>query len=128
MIVKIFFRKSVECFRSLFFSGTAEWVGGFFLPWWVIAVVPFLVAVVLVQRPGNGFVSGFFAVGLLWAILILKTDAANEQLLSTRMAQLFGLSHGLFLLVNIFLGALVGGLSGWSGACMNKLRRAKDHK
>ena len=118
----------MKLFLTILITAFLTWVGGFFLPWWVITVVPFLVAVVLVQRPGNGFVSGFFAVGLLWAILILKTDAANEQLLSTRMAQLFGLSHGLFLLVNIFLGALVGGLSGWSGACMNKLRRAKDHK
>ena len=96
-----------------------------FAAWWMIAVIPFLVAIVAKQKPGRAFISGMLAIALLWSILIVKTDAANEQILSSRMAQLFGLGHILFLIVNVVLGALVGGLGGWSGASMRKIYKEK---
>jgi len=96
-----------------------------FAAWWMIAVIPFLVAIVSKQKPGQAFISGMLAIALLWLILIVKTDTANERILSSRMAQLFGLGHILFLIVNVVLGALVGGLGGWSGASMRKIYREK---
>lgn len=86
------------------------------LPWWMIAVVAFLVALSTGISAGKGFVSGFFGIALLWFTIIIFRDAANEHILSARMAKLFGLPNSfLFLFVNVFLGALVGGIAGWAG-------------
>jgi hypothetical protein len=40
------------------------------------------------------------------------------------MAGLLGLPNSaMFILVNVLLGGLIGGLSGWSGAVLNKAFR-----
>ena len=93
----------------------------YFLPWWSLAVVAFLVALLIVLRPGKAFLAGFLAIALLWTGWALFRDIPNHQILSTRMARLFGLPHSaLFLLVTAFVGGLVGGLAGWSGALVRR--------
>lgn len=101
------------------------WLASYSFAWWMVAVIPFLIAVVWQLKPGWAFLNGFLSIGLLWLYLILKTDFANEQMLSQRMSQLFGLGYAPFTAVNILLGALVGGLGGWSGASMWKLFKQK---
>ena len=101
----------------------AAWILSTFVSWWMIAAVPFVVSVSAKQKAGKAFLTGFAGIGLLWLYLILKTDLANESILSERIAQLFGLQHTLFLAVNVFLGALVGGLGGWSGAAISRLAK-----
>lgn len=102
----------------------SAWILSTFVAWWMIAVVPFVVAVSAKQKAGKAFLLGFVSIGLLWLYLILKTDLANESILSIRIAQLFGLGHTLFLVVNVFLGSLIGGLGGWSGAAMRRLMKS----
>jgi hypothetical protein len=76
------------------------------------------------QGPLSGFITGFAGVGLLWTGLILFADIFNSQILATRMAKLFGLPNAaMFMVVNIFLGAFIGGLAGWSGGMMYKYFR-----
>ena len=111
---------------TIFITALLAWLcSRLFVAWWMIAVIPFLVAILTRQKPGRAFISGMLAIALLWSILIVITDAANEQILSSRMAELFGLGHIFFLMVNIMLGALVGGLGGWSGASMRKIYKEK---
>lgn len=90
----------------------------YWLAWWMIAVIPFVVAIVSKQTPGNGFVNGFTAVGVLWSMLVLLIDYKNGHMLSANLAELFKLSQSVFIIANILLGAIIGGLGGWSGACM----------
>lgn len=111
---------------TIIITALLAWLTSQVFAWWMVAVIPFLIAVVWQLRPGWAFLNGFLSIGLLWLYLILKTDIANEQILSQRMAQLFGLGHGLFIAVNILLGALVGGLGGWSGASMWKMFKKKE--
>lgn len=99
------------------------WLFSLLFTWWMIAVIPFVVALIAKQKAGRAFLSGFISIALLWLILILKQDIANEYLLSNRIAQLFSLPHSVFIIVNVFLGALVGGLGGWSGAAMRGMFR-----
>ena len=106
---------------TIIITALLAWLTSQVFAWWMVAGIPFLIAVVWQLKPGGAFLNGFMSIGLLWLYLILKTDIANEQILSQRMAQLFGLGHPLFLVVNILLGALVGGLGGWSGASMWKM-------
>lgn len=99
------------------FSAIAEW----FLPWWMVAVVAFIVAFVITLKPGKAFLAGFAGVAICWLTAALVRDVPNDHILSTRMAALFHLpGYTLFIVVTIFIGGLVGGLAAWAGALLNK--------
>jgi hypothetical protein len=98
-------------------SAVAEW----FFPWWSIAIVCFAVAFMSRQAGGRAFGMGFLGIGLLWLAVALVHDIPNQHILSTRMAALFKLPHyGLFLLVTVLIGGLIGGISAWSGALIGR--------
>ena len=111
---------------TIIITALLAWLASYSFAWWMVAVISFLIAVVWQLKPGWAFVNGFLSIGLLWLYLILRTDIANEQILSNRIAQLFGLGHTLFIVVNIVLGGLVGGLGGWSGASIWKIFKRKQ--
>ena len=94
------------------FAGIASW----FMPWYSIAVVSFIVMLFARMGSGRAFLTGFLGIALLWLTLILYADIRNDHILSARMAILFGLPNILFILVNVILGGLVGGMAGWAGA------------
>ena len=90
-----------------------------FMPWWMIAVVSFAVGFVIHLSSARAFFSGFLGIALFWLIAILFIDNANDHILSMRMAKLFSLhNYWLFILVDIIVGGLVGGLASWSGAVL----------
>jgi len=97
-------------------------IAGKFLPWWSIAVVAFFVALLLPQRIGKSFLSGFLGIFLLWSIIALWIDANNNSLLSSKVASLFPLggSSVLLIIVTALIGALVGGFAALSGASLRK--------
>ena len=76
-------------------AGLATW----FLPWWMVAVVAFLMAVLLYLPPGKAFRVGAFSI--------------------------MSLCFSLYILVTIVVAALVGGLAGWAGGLMNFAFRRK---
>lgn len=98
----------------------ASFIAGLYLPWWSIAIVAFLIAFLVPQGIGRSFLSGFAGIFLLWGGLALWIDAANERILSQKIAQLFMLgSHSILLiLVTALVGALVGGFAAMSGASL----------
>ena len=99
-------------------SGLATW----FFPWWMIALVPYLVVVIL-QTP-KPFWVGFFGIALLWLVWILAADIPNDHILSIRMTKLFSMpNYQLLILVNVLLGGLIGGLAAYSAGRMNKAFR-----
>jgi hypothetical protein len=96
---------------------------GFFLPWWIPAVAAFIVAIILPQRSGVAFLSGFVGVGLYWLVYALMTDVSNEHILSGRMAAIFGLPDSVsFIAVTVLVGSLIGGLSAWGAALVRPAR------
>lgn len=94
----------------------------FFLPWYIPFIVAFLTGIILSNKPGNNFISGFFGVGLFWLGYALFLDIRNDHVLSAKIAALFSdslktdISVGILLLVTTLLGALLGGLSAMAGA------------
>lgn len=99
-------------------------IAGTVTPWWSVAVVAFLVALIAGHRPGRGFLAGFLAIGLYWLAIALWRDAANEHILAGRMAVLFHLPGPYtFAAVTAIIGALVGGLSAWAGSLLSTRRR-----
>lgn len=117
----------MKTFITILITALLAWAASYATSyWWMIAAVPFLVAVIAKMKSGKGFVVGSLSIALLWLYLIMEADTANNHILVSRMTTLFNLpSNTVFIIVNIFIGALIGGLGGWSGAAMNKLFKQK---
>ena len=95
---------------------------GLFLPWWGFAFIAFAVSALLPQRPMVAFLSGFLALFLLWGGLAWLLDAANNSILSGKIARILPLggSSVLLILVTALVGALVGGGAALSGSYLNR--------
>jgi hypothetical protein len=93
-------------------------IAGLYLPWWSLAVIALLVAVLIHQHAGKAFLSGFLGVFLLWAGLAWWIDMKNNGVLSAKMAKLLpaGGSPILLILLTAFVGALVAGFGALSGS------------
>jgi hypothetical protein len=90
--------------------------------WWSIAVAAFLMSFLFNLKPGQSFLSGFLAISIFWLIYIIKADTANEHILSQKMAVLISLpNYALFIIVNVVLGGLVGGLGSLSGVYIRRM-------
>ena len=104
---------------SIVVTSILSYLAVVFLTWWSMLLVVFIVAIILGFSPGRAFGFGFLSVILFWLVVILFKDIANEHILSARMAVLFGLPNFfVFVIVNIVLGGILGGLAGFSGAYM----------
>ena len=92
------------------------------LPWWVVAIVAFLAALVIGKTSGQSFWSGFAAVFVAWTILALLKSIPNENILAGRVVQLFPLPHNWIwvLLVTALIGGLVGGMGSLTGILLKK--------
>jgi hypothetical protein len=110
---------------SLLLTAVLALIAGMYLPWWSIAVIAFLVALLIPQSIGGSFLSGFTAIFLLWGVLAAWVDLKNESILSHKIAQLFPLggSSPLLLLITALAGALVGGFAAVSGSSLRPARR-----
>ncbi|MFL9484414.1 hypothetical protein ACI6Q2_16655 [Chitinophagaceae bacterium LWZ2-11] len=96
------------------------------LPWYSFVFCSFITALAIHQKPMKAFFAGFLALFLLWGILAWIIDAANDSILSKKVAEILPLSGSSFLL--IFVTALVGGLlAGCSALTGSYLRRNRTH-
>jgi hypothetical protein len=93
---------------------------GLYLPWWSVAIATFVVAYFIYQSPLKSFATGFFAVLVLWLILILLINSANENILVARISLVMGFSETLLIVLSSFIGGLVGGLGALTGALLRK--------
>lgn len=89
-----------------------------FSPWWGFAITSFLVAVLVHQKGGKAFLSGFLGVFFLWAGLAWWMDMKNNGILSQKIAQILPLSGNSYLLILItgVAGGLVAGFAAMSGS------------
>lgn len=96
------------------------------IPWWGFAITSLVVALAIHQRPSRAFWAGFLALFLLWGILAMIRDSANEHLLSTKVAQILPLggSYWVLILVTALIGALVSGLAALTGSYMRQHKRS----
>ncbi|HZH63424.1 MAG TPA: hypothetical protein VEY10_00945 [Flavisolibacter sp.] len=106
-------------------TAALSFIAGLYTPWWSIAVVSFLVALLVKQRFGIAFFSGFLGIFLLWGGLSLWIDTANNQVLSHKIALIFPLggSSVLLIVVTALVGALVGGFAAMSGSALRPAER-----
>lgn len=103
-------------------------IAEYFLPWWSLAIVAFLIAMLLRLSPGKAFLAGFLGIAVSWASWALWRDIPNDHLLAGRLSGVFGLPGGTsFIIVTAVVGGLVGGLAAWSGGCIGERRSVKRY-
>jgi hypothetical protein len=104
---------------AIFLTAFLAFVIGLFtlLPWWSFVFTSCIVAVAIHQKPGLAFLAGFSGLFILWVLLAIIKDTANEHILSTKVAHLFPLggSYVLLIVITGLIGGLVSGLAATAG-------------
>ena len=91
-----------------------------YTPWWSIVIVAAIVGSIINEHAGKSFLYGFIGVFLLWGIAAYQIDSANESILSTRMAEIFGAN---MIIATAILGGLIGGLGALTGTLGQRIFR-----
>lgn len=109
---------------SVILTALLSLASGMYLPWWSIALAAFIIAVLIPQKPGKAFLTGFLAIFLLWGLLAFYIDMQNEHILSQKIAELIIKTKSSFLIIFItaLIGALVAGFAALSGSYVRKSR------
>mgnify|MGYP006952659816 CR=1 FL=1 len=110
---------------ALLLTAALSFLAGMFLPWWSIAIVAFLVALLIPQNFGPAFLSGLLGIFILWAILALWIDVKNDSILSTRIMKVG--SPVILVLVTAFIGGLVAGFAAMAGSALRQTRRVRRY-
>ena len=106
-------------------TASLSFIAGLYLPWWSIAIVAFLVALLIKQKIGLAYLAGFTGIYFLWGGLALLIDIRNKSLLSHKIAQVLPLNGSSFYLIMVtaFVGALVAGFAAMSGSSLRPMER-----
>ncbi len=107
----------------------------FFYPWWTMAIAALVFGFVFGQNGIRSFIIGLLGVGVVWFVYAFYLDLNNDNILSSRVAELFGLSglsdssgissSILLLLVTALIGGFIGGLSCTSGSFFRAMFKKK---
>jgi hypothetical protein len=108
----------MKFFTALLLTALLAHAAPLYFPWWSFAVTSFLVALLIYQKAGLAFVSGFFGVFLLFTVHTLVLDYSNEHLLAKKVALILPLggSSLALILVSAFIGGLVSAFAAMSGS------------
>ena len=107
---------------SLLLTALLSFAACLFLPWWSIAIAAFLVALLIPQKAGKAFITGFAALFLLWGGLSLWMSNANEHILAHKVSVLMIKADNPYLLIlaTAVIGALVAGFAALTGSYLRK--------
>ena len=106
-------------------TATLSFLAGLFLPWWSIALVAFLVALLIRQEIAWAYLAAFTAIFLLWGGLATIITIQNKGVLAHKIAQLFPLNGNAvyLLLLTATVGGLVAGFAAMSGSSLRPWNR-----
>ena len=93
-----------------------------FLPWWSITLAALLVAVLIPQKPGRSFITGFMALFVLWGGLGFWISNNNHHILAHKISLLIIKmdNPALLIIVTALIGALVAGFAALTGSYLRK--------
>ena len=94
-----------------------------FSPWWIIAVVAFIIGAAIPQNTFLAFLSGSIAIFFLWGLQAYFIDSNNDHILASKVAGLLihRNSSILIVLITAILGAGVSGFAAVSGSLFRKI-------
>ena len=110
----------MKFFAALILTALLAFAGGLYLPWWSIAIASFVVAILVHQKAGKAFFSGFVGVFLLWGALASWINMKNQGILAAKIASILPLGGKAIVLILVTgcIGGLVAGLAAMSGSYM----------
>ena len=93
-----------------------------YLPWWSIAIVAFIVATSIPQKPWKSFLTGFISLFLLWGSLSWYISSNNEHLLAHKVSMIILKKDNPYslMLVTALMGSLVAGFAALTGSYARK--------
>jgi hypothetical protein len=108
----------MKFFVAIILTGLMVFISGLFLPWWCIAITSFIVALLVHQKAGKAFLSGFLGLFLLWAALAWWINMKNNGVLSVKIASVLPLGGNQIYLILLtgFIGGLVAGFAAMTGS------------
>ena len=92
------------------------------LPWWSFVISNVAIAIAIPQKPLIAFLTGALGVAFVWAGLAIGLDAANNHILSTKVASILPLggSSIKLILVTTLVGFFLGGMASLTGSFARK--------
>ena len=107
---------------SIIITALLSFAACLYFPWWSIAIVAFIISVLIPQRPGLSFLTGFTALFLLWAALSFWISNTNHHILAHKVSLIILKVDNPFLLIfaTAFIGAIVAGFAAMSGSYLRK--------
>lgn len=110
---------------SFLLMAFVSYAAGFYFPWWSIAIVVFIIAVIIPQKPLKTFLCAFFSLFFLWSGLSYFISRNNENILAHKLSLLvFNFDSPVILL--IFTGLIGGLVAGFAGLAGSYLRYRTD--
>lgn len=106
-------------------TGILSYIAGLYYPWWSLAVVAFVIALIIHQKPVAAFFTAFISLYVLWFSLAFFRDMANDHILGNRMSELFlqEKTPVLMAVITGFVGAIVAGLAALSASFLRYKRK-----
>jgi hypothetical protein len=110
---------------SIILTALLSFAACLYLPWWSIAVVAFIVAVLIPQHVGKAFIAAFLAIFVLWAGLSFWLSFNNNHLLAHKVSILILKtdSPNLLIIATALIGALVAGFAALSGSFLRTVKK-----
>ncbi len=107
---------------ALILTALSSFAACLFLPWWIIAVCAFAVAIFIKQPAVAAFGAAFSGLLLLWGGLALYISGANGDVISHKVSMLILKVDNPLLLIaaTALTGAIVAGFAALSGSLLVK--------
>ena len=112
----------MKFFSSVLLMALLSFSACLFMPWWSIAIACFIVSLIIPQKSGWAFLSGFISLFMLWFSLCFWISKNNNHILAHKISLLIlKVDHPIALILfTAFIGALVGGFASLTGSLMRK--------
>ncbi len=114
-------KKTKVSLKNLFMQGVvligATFFLQLFLPWWIVAVVAFILSYFLINSLISGFLISFLSVFLLWTSVAIVSDRNFDSSMAVLIGKILGdISPSIVFFITGALGGFVAGLGGMMGA------------
>jgi hypothetical protein len=109
---------------SLILTAALSFAICLYCPWWSIAIVAFLVAALIPQKPFVSFLTGFLALFILWFSLTLYISNNNEHILAHKVSMIILKQDNPFalILMTAGIGSVVAGFAALAGSFARKTK------
>ncbi|GAC1593510.1 MAG: hypothetical protein NVS3B19_15710 [Ginsengibacter sp.] len=99
-----------------------SFLAGIFFPWWTIAIVGFLAAMIIRLSPGLSFFAGFIANFVLWTAMAFWISTKNDHLLAHKISLIILKidNPALLILISGLIGGLITGMGSLTGSLLAK--------